>query len=90
MTRREKLLAKILRGTADTNIGFDDLRGLLLGLGFAERLRGSHHIFTREGVPEILNLQPGAAGMAKPYQVRQVRQVVLRHGLAPEQDDDDA
>ena len=52
-------------------------------LGFTERHRGgSHHVFTREGVAEILNLQPRGAGLAKPYQVRQVREVVLRYGLA--------
>jgi hypothetical protein len=45
-------------GTADTNIRFDDLRSLLATLGFSERVRGSHHIFARPGVAEILNVQP--------------------------------
>ena len=52
-----------------------------LGLGFQVRIRGSHHIFTRAGVSEILNLQAIGAN-AKPYQVRQVRQVILKYGLA--------
>lgn len=43
---------------------------------------GSHHIFFREGVAEILNLQPRPGGEAKPYQVRQVREVTLNYGLA--------
>jgi hypothetical protein len=51
-------------------------------LGFAERVRASHHIFTREGVVEILNIQPGDGGMAKPYQVRQVRDVIVKYKLA--------
>ena len=53
-----KTLEKILRGTSDANIVFDDLRRMLRGLGFSERIRGGHHIFSRDGVDEILNLQP--------------------------------
>jgi predicted RNA binding protein YcfA (HicA-like mRNA interferase family) len=53
---------------------------LLLRLGFDERIRGSHHIFTKEGVEEILNLQPKGR-QAKPYQVRQVRRIVLKYHL---------
>ena len=47
----------------------------LLRLGFVERVRGSHHIFRKEGVRERINLQRDGSH-AKPYQVRQVRQVV--------------
>ncbi|HEX8348403.1 MAG TPA: type II toxin-antitoxin system HicA family toxin [Hymenobacter sp.] len=69
MSKLEKLLIKILRGASDTNIGFNELRTLLLRLGFEERIRGSHHILTKEGVEEILNIQP-KEGKAKPYQVK--------------------
>jgi hypothetical protein len=55
--------------------------GLLHVLGFDERRRGSHRIFTREGVPEIINLQSRPDGTAKPYQVKQVRTIVLDRGL---------
>ena len=83
MTRHAKLLARLLSGTADRTFRFDDLCALLRRLGFDERQRGgSHHIFSRDGVPEILNLQPRGGGEAKPYQVRQVRDVVLKYGLA--------
>ena len=90
MGRREKLLDKILRGTSDASINFDGLRYLLKALGFVERIRGDHHIFTRDGVEEILNLQPKGA-QAKAYQVKQVRFVILRHELADQlsEDDDD-
>jgi hypothetical protein len=44
---------------------------------------GSHHIFTRDGVEEILNLQPKGA-KSKPYQVKQVRQIIVRYKLAGE------
>jgi hypothetical protein len=80
MTKIAKVREKVIRGNADANIPFEDLRGLLRHLGFAERIRGDHHIFTREGVAEILNLQP-RAGKAKPYQVKQVRGVIAAYRL---------
>jgi len=58
---------------------------LLRRLGFDERIRGSHHIFTRESVEEILNLQPRGA-KAKPYQVKQVRNVILKYKLGGEEE----
>ena len=81
MAKYEALLQRILSGAADAGIGFKELRHLLGRLGFDERIRGDHHIFTKEGVEEILNLQPKGR-MAKPYQVRQVRTVIVRHRLA--------
>lgn len=65
MSKHEKLLLQVLRGTSDANIPFAGLCALLDWLGFDERIRGGHHIFTREGVAEILNLQPRGAN-AKP------------------------
>ena len=85
MTQHDKVLSQILRGTSDANVPFDRLCQLLTHLGFAERVRGSHHIFTRTEVVEILNLQ-AKGGKAKPYQVKQVRQVILKHRLAGEDD----
>ena len=88
MTAHDKLIERILRGTSDTNIAFDGLCRLLRNLGFRERIRGSHHIFTREEVEEILNLQPREKGKAKPYQVKQVRQIILKYRLGGQEDDD--
>jgi hypothetical protein len=79
----ESVLLRILRGSSDAGIRFDDLRALLRRLGFVERIRGSHHIFTREGVDEILNLQ-SRGSMAKPYQVKQVRKMLVQYKLADE------
>ena len=79
----EPILLKVLRGSSDANIRFSELCGLLSRLGFAERIKGSHHIFTREDVAEILNLQPRNS-LAKPYQVKQVRKVLIRYKLAQE------
>jgi virulence-associated protein VapD len=89
MAKRDKILEKVLRGTSDTNIAFSDLCQLLARLGFGERIRGSHHIFTRDGVDEILNLQP-KGNSAKPYQVKQVRNVIVKYKLGGDDDSDDS
>ena len=81
MSKHAKLLQRILLGTADANIPFDGLCHLLQRLGFQQRVRGSHHIFYRTGVEEILNLQPKGAN-SKPYQVKQVREVIVKYKLA--------
>jgi predicted RNA binding protein YcfA (HicA-like mRNA interferase family) len=86
MTSAKKTFFKILGGRSDANLTFADLIALLGNLGFDLRTKGSHHIFSKDGVREILNLQP-KGGMAKPYQVKQVRNVILRYKLG---DYDDA
>jgi len=86
MSRQEKALARVLRGTSDANIGFADLCDLLTSLGFSVRVRGSHHIFSRDDIEEILNLQSKGSN-AKAYQVKQVRQVILKYGLARTNDE---
>jgi predicted RNA binding protein YcfA (HicA-like mRNA interferase family) len=80
MSRDDRLLLQILRGGSDANIPFDALCGLLLRLGFEERTRSSHHIFRKPGVEERINLQRDGSH-AKPYQVRQVRAVILKYKL---------
>ena len=80
MGKHDKTLAAILRGTSEANIEFDDLRSLLRHLGFEERIRGSHHIYRRDGIEEKVNIQR-AGNKAKPYQVRQVRGIILKYQL---------
>jgi predicted RNA binding protein YcfA (HicA-like mRNA interferase family) len=80
MGSRDKLLEQILRGTSDANIPFSGLCQVLRSLGFAERIKGSHHIYTKDGVEEIVNLQ-SKAGKAKSYQVKQVRAIIVRYKL---------
>lgn len=80
MRPRSRLAERVLSGRSDANIRFTDLLALLRRLGFDERTRGSHHIFTRDDLDEIVNLQPHGS-QAKPYQVRQVRQLILRYEL---------
>lgn len=86
MSKHQKVLLKVLRGSSDASTSFDELCQLLRHLGFDERIRGSHHIFTRNGIEEILNLQP-KGGNAKPYQVRQVRSLILMYKLARSDDE---
>lgn len=75
------MLLRLLSGTADNNFNFEDLRTLLFHFGFTERTTsGSHHIFYKEGIEEIINIQP-KNNKAKPYQVKQVRQIVLKYKL---------
>jgi predicted RNA binding protein YcfA (HicA-like mRNA interferase family) len=83
MSKYDKLLFKILRGTSDANISFNDLCGLLKRFGFEERTRGSHHIFRKKGIEEKINLQRDD-DKAKPYQVRQVRSLILKYKLGGE------
>jgi len=86
MGKHAKLLIKVLSGTSDTNIPFEGLCGLLKQLDFDERIRGSHHIFTKDRIEEILNLQP-IGNKSKPYQVKQVRNVILKYKLGEKQDE---
>ena len=83
MSNPKKTLERLLSGQADANIAFADLVRLLDKLGFGSRIKGSHHIFYRNGIDEILNLQPKGSQM-KSYQVRQVRDVVLKYKLSLE------
>ena len=83
MSKYDKLLFQILRGTADASLKFEDLCGLLEKIGFEKRIRGSHHMFRKEGVLEKINLQRDG-NKAKTYQVRQVRAILLKYKLGGE------
>ena len=80
MTQNQKLIAKILSGTNDKNLRFDELCNILIKLGFKKRIKGDHHIFYKEGIEEIINIQPKKK-KAKPYQVKQVRKLILDYKL---------
>ena len=82
MAKRDKLKEKLLSGKSDNNFTVDELCTLLSHLGFTERKgKGSHRTFYRDGIEEIINLQPVRGGKAKPYQVRQIRQIVIGYSL---------
>ena len=80
MGQNEKLLLKILCGTQDNNIKFKELSAILDLLGFTVRIKGDHHIYTKTDVVEIINIQP-AGNKAKPYQVKQIRNIILKYKL---------
>ena len=80
MGKHEKLIETILHGKSDANINFADICNLLLHLGFELRIKGSHHLFRRDGVEEKINLQKDG-NKTKPYQVKQVRQIILKYQL---------
>jgi hypothetical protein len=85
VTSPKKTLEKVLKGTSDANIRFNDLTSLLRALGFEERIKGSHHIFTLEGKEAALNLQPDGS-KAKAYQVKQVREIIIEGKLASDEE----
>lgn len=78
------ILNKVITGLSDQNIRFKSLRKLMYALNFQERIKGDHHIFTRSDVVEIINIQPLSNGKAKAYQVKQVRNIILKYRLNKE------
>lgn len=83
MGKHEKLLLSIMCGTKDSNISFADLRSVLDDLDFTCRIKGDHFIYTKSDIEEIINIQP-VGSKAKPYQVKQVRNLILKYGLGDE------
>ena len=80
MDKYQKLLEYILLRRSDSNIPFFELCKLLKKLGFTERIKGDHYIYSKQNIPEIINIQPKSK-MAKPYQVKQIRNIILKYGL---------
>lgn len=80
MSKFDKLFLQIMSGTQDNNISFGDLQKALTLLGFMVRIKGDHFIYSKEGIDEIINIQPNG-NKAKPYQVKQVRNIILKYRL---------
>ncbi len=85
MGKYQKLILKILSGSSDATVSFAELCNLLKAMDFEERTKGSHHVFRKEGVVEKINLQKDG-NQAKPYQVKQVRNVILKYSLGGNSD----
>ena len=81
MSRKEKFYFQIISGNSDGNIRFNKLIDFLLSLDFEIRIKGSHHILYHKQIEEIINLQPLSNGLAKSYQVKQVRNILLKYKL---------
>ena len=80
MSSFEKLFFRILNPQSDTNATFTELCSLLELLGFDKRIKGSHHIYFKKGIEEIINIKPKGS-KAKPYQVKQVRNLIIKYKL---------
>ncbi len=80
MSQIQKLIMAILSGMQDKNISFIELKNLLMSFGVVLRIKGDHYIFSRPDVAEIINVQPNGS-KAKPYQVKQVRNLILKYKL---------
>ena len=81
MGKHAKLIAKILSGKSNNTIRFTEISALLSAFGFSVRINGDHHIFYHSEVMEIINLQPTKTAMTKPYQVRQIRDLIIKYKL---------
>ncbi len=82
MGKHDKLLSRILAGTSDASIAFNDLCAMLRHRGFSMRCkRTSHHIFSHPNADGIINLQPTTGGQAKKYQVQEVRKFLVKNKL---------
>jgi hypothetical protein len=80
MATIEKLMVSLMSGNHDNNIKFSDLQKILSILDFQCRIKGDHFIYSRNDINEIINIQP-EGNMAKPYQVKQIRNIILKYGL---------
>lgn len=84
MATLEKLYTKVCSGSSDKNIKFFELQTLLLALGFTlERISGDHFIYCKDGIEEIINIQPDKrdSSKAKSVQVKQVRAIVKKYKM---------
>lgn len=83
MSKFEKLLLKVLSGKSDKNLSISDLKTLLIQLDFQERGgAGSHSVYKRKDIPEMINIQSTKDGKAKPYQVKQIREIIVAYKLS--------
>ena len=58
------IIDKVLSGLSDKNIRFEELKKMLTSFGFDCRIKGDHHLFFKEEIAEIINLQPLKDGKA--------------------------
>ena len=80
MGTKEKLIQKVLYAPVHS-VSFRDVQYFLVRVYcMDERIVGDHFIYRKSGIPDIINIQPGRGGMAKPYQLRQIRELVKRYG----------
>ena len=75
----EKLILRILSN--QSNVKFDDFLQILSYFGFeCDRISGSHHIFKKDGIDDLINIQ-NVKGEVKPYQIKQFISIIEKNGL---------
>ena len=83
MSKHSKRLRRLLSGTADRSFSFEELRGILLHLGFEQRTpKGSHYTFAHPDVRDILTIPKRRP--LKPIYVKKARAMILDHQLVPD------
>lgn len=80
MSTSEKIYFEVMSGTKDNSIRFSEIQKLLDILHFTCRIKGDHFIYYKEGVEEIINIQPNG-NKAKAYQVKQIRNIILKYKM---------
>jgi len=80
MPSADKILIEVMSGIKDKNIRFAELQKLMECLGFECRIKGDHFIYYKNGIDEIINIQP-EGNKAKAYQVKQIRNIILKYRL---------
>lgn len=75
MSKLQKLIEKILD---DRDISYHDAETILLKLGFDLDIRGSHHIFRKNGYPRNISMKRRSHLL--PYQIRELKEVLRDHG----------
>ena len=77
----EKIYKAIIEGKSDNNIKYTDFQNIIIGIGFKfMRHNGSHEIYRHNEIGERLNIQRDGS-KAKAYQVRQLRNIILKYKL---------
>jgi predicted RNA binding protein YcfA (HicA-like mRNA interferase family) len=81
---KKNLLKKIVQGYK--NVRFNEMIKLIEAYSFQlSRVSGSHHIFVKPDIKEIVNIQ-NVQGKAKPYQVKQFLSLIEQYNLQMEDD----
>ena len=84
---KRKLLEKLTN--SQKNVRYSDFVALIEAFGFEyDRTKGSHTMYKHMGVPKIMNIQDDK-GQAKPYQIRQLLDMVKNYNLKLEGEDDE-
>lgn len=77
----EKVYNDVVSGRCDNNIRFADFQNLIIYLGFELKgQKGSHKSYYHKEINERMTIQ-NAGSKAKGYQVRQLKNIIEKHGL---------